>query len=396
MAPLRDHSVVHGECPVCGRGVMEIFLCIDGVPVITTELWPDHDAAVGAARGDLQLGFCATCGLIRNLAFDASLVTYTAAYENSQHFSAAFASYARDLARHLVRTYGLSDGVVVEIGSGKGEFLALLCEEGAALGVGFDPSYDGEVDDRFPRDRLRIMRDDYGQDHVDLDAELVCCRHVLEHIDDPVRLLCELRRTIGDRSTALYFEVPNGDFVLSPAGQWDLIYPHVSYFTEPSMRHLFERCGFEVLDLRPTFDGQFLAVEARPAQGFHASRPPEPAAVAALGERVRSFASSYEATLKDWKALFASGEGEIALWGAGAKGVAFLNATSAGDGVAVVVDLNRRKRGSYLPGSGHRVMEPSDLADRRVDTVLVMNALYEGEIRAQLADMGLHPEVISV
>ena len=71
--------------------------------------------------------------------------SYDADYENSLHFSPAFRRYSDALAEQLVERHELAGKHVAEIGSGKGEFLALLCERGSCSGTGFDPSYGGEV-----------------------------------------------------------------------------------------------------------------------------------------------------------------------------------------------------------------------------------------------------------
>ena len=64
----------------------------------------------------------------------------------------------------------------------------------------------------------------------------------------------------------VHFEVPNAMFTLQAAGMWDVIYPHCSYFSRPSLRSLFTSCGFELLTLRESFSGQYLSIEAVPGE----------------------------------------------------------------------------------------------------------------------------------
>ena len=62
-------------------------------------------------------------------------------------------------------------------------------------------------------------------------ADFVCCRHVLEHLPDPMALLGQLRESLDFRDdTVVFFEVPNGLFTLDRLGIWDIIHEHVSYF----------------------------------------------------------------------------------------------------------------------------------------------------------------------
>jgi hypothetical protein len=61
-----------------------------------------------------------------------------------------------------------------------------------------------------------------------------------------------------------------------------------------------------------------------------------------------------------------------------------------------IVDVNPRKRGSFVPGTGHRVLAPPDLLDEKVRTVFVVNPIYRDEIHRQLSDLGIAAEVETV
>jgi hypothetical protein len=80
---------------------------MEKVPVFANVLWPTVDEAKRTHKGNIHLGFCATCGLVYNTAFNPSLVTYSPGYETSLHFSQHFQDYAKALAERLVRQYDL-------------------------------------------------------------------------------------------------------------------------------------------------------------------------------------------------------------------------------------------------------------------------------------------------
>ena len=119
-------------CPVCGHVGLRPILALDAVPVQCTQILQDADEARSVPRGDMRLSVCERCSYVGNVAFEAALVEYDGDYENSQFFSPSFHAYATDLARQLIDDHHHAGGVVVEIGSGKGEFLAMLCRAGAA------------------------------------------------------------------------------------------------------------------------------------------------------------------------------------------------------------------------------------------------------------------------
>ena len=114
----------------------------------------------------MRLAFCSTCGFVRNVAFDPTLLGYDVDYDNSLHFSGAFNTYAGELARELARRYDLEGKEIVELGCGKGQFLIDLCRAARAHGTGFDQSYDGSLTDA---DVSFVQEYMSWDDHVDFD-----------------------------------------------------------------------------------------------------------------------------------------------------------------------------------------------------------------------------------
>jgi SAM-dependent methyltransferase len=381
-------------CPVCGAQSGRLFAELPAVPVYCNVLWPTREDALRAPRGDVRLASCGECGMIWNDAFDATQVAYSPAYENSLHFSSVFGEYAEALASRLIARYDLEGKDIVDIGAGKGEFLTLLCRGGRNRGVGFDPSYDGEAEEE--GSSVRFVRDLYGEPYADTPADFVCCRHVLEHIEDPRAFLRSLRRTLsGSSDVVVYFEVPAAEYVLGELSIWDVIYEHCSLFSLPALRLLFEEADFCVLDVGFSFGGQYLWIEATPGAARPGDRPD--AALSDLDELVDAFQSRLPECLDTWEREVEAltERGPLALWGAGSKGVTFLNLV-ASDKVAWVVDVNPRKRGRHVAGVGHRVIDPSELGAHPPATILIMNPVYASEIQELAAAEGVTAELVVV
>ena len=110
---------------------------------------------------------------------------------------------------------------------------------------------------------------------------------------------------------------------------------------------------------------------------------------------VERFAGSCKDKCATWASQFgriASGGGKAVLWGAGSKGITILNTlrTSCGErGVEYVVDINERKHGKYIAGTGQKIVAPAFLPDYRPDVVIVMNPVYLNEIKGMVANLGL-------
>jgi SAM-dependent methyltransferase len=387
------------SCPICQYAQTERFFELTEMPVSIGVQWPSAEEAQGCKRGDLHLAFCARCGFIWNQTFDLSRLEYSQRYDNSLDFSPVFQDYARRLARHLIHTYEIKGKDVVELGCGKGHFLTLLCEEGANRGVGFDPSYEGARVESPVADRINYIADFYGDKYTSYRGDLVCCRHVFEHIPDPVAFLSMVRRTIGERlSTIVYFEVPDVRFILENLSIWDLIYEHCNYFSAESLAGIFRRCGFEVLRSEHAYGGQFLSLEARLATDAAAADPSKEdlsslaAAVERFSERVRERSHTWSSRLKEMER-----EGRrVVIWGGGAKAVSFLNMLNIRTAIPYVVDINPHKQGRYLPGTGQQIVSPDFLKDFKPHVVVLMNPIYQHEVKAQLQSLGVDTELLPV
>jgi SAM-dependent methyltransferase len=383
-------------CPVCGSGVTEPFFETGPVPVLCNVLWDSKDAALKAPTAQIRLAFCPNCGHAFNLTFDPTLLEYAQGYENSLHFSPSFQQHATTLAAHLIDRHNLRGKDIIEIGSGQGDFLRMLCSTGGNHGVGFDPSYAPESGGEPEDGTVRFVRDLFSRAYSDVKADFICCRHVLEHVPDPRALLNTVHDTMARRpASTAYFEVPNAHFTLHDLGIWDLIYEHYSYFSAASLSYLFTSAGFRLLDLAESFGGQFLGIEVALGNASGESTPPEPLPIEDLAPDVGSFARRYARKVNLWASYVArlvrEGRRPVA-WGTGSKGVTFLNVLNARDTIEVAVDINPRKHGLHVPVTGQQVVPPTYLRQYRPDAVIVMNPIYLDEIRHTCSDMGIRPE----
>jgi SAM-dependent methyltransferase len=386
------------SCPICLTTNTIPFIELSQVPVHCNLLWPTRVGALSAPRGDIELGFCPDCGHVFNLTYDPSLMEYTQDYENSLHFSPRFQRYAASLARRLVDRYDVRNKDIIELGAGKGDFLTMLSELGGNRGVGFDPSYVPDPEETENK-QLTFIQDFYSDKYSDYEADLICCRHVLEHVEDPNDLVATVRLAAGHRhETVVFFEVPNVLFTLNERGVWDIIYEHCSYFSPYSLARLFWQNDFKVLDISTTFEGQFLTIETLPS---HESLQPIPSQANELAEMavsITAFARSYRQIANAWQQHLQQikdmGQRAV-VWGAGSKGVTFLNTFKEQDVVEFVVDINLRKWGMHVAGTGQEIVPPDFLRTYHPEVVIVMNSNYKDEIRQQLIDLGITARIMT-
>lgn len=383
---------VSASCPVCASTALQPFLEIPRAPVLCNRLFRSRDDALAAPTGPVRLACCRGCGHVFNLAFEPSAVRYSPDYENSLHFSPHFQAYARQLAVRLVDRYRLRGKRILEIGCGRGDFLTMLCVAGGNRGLGFDPSHTMTVEEHVAGATVAIVPEPWDP-ATPIDADLVCCRHCLEHLDDPVGFLRGLRAAIGDRTdTVVFFEVPNVLHTLRRGGIWDVIYEHFSYFSPSSLARAFLDAGFAVGVIEAVFDGQYLTIHARPA-----TRPrPQLRVRNDLQADVCAFTREYRTRIGRWRRLLDelghTGTRAV-VWGTGSKGTSFLTRVGGAGLLDCAVDINPRKQGRYTPVTAHRIVAPHELRHHRPHLVVAMNQVYVDEIRRSLHELNLDPPV---
>lgn len=363
------------------------------MPVHIGILWPDETAARNAPAGDITLHFCQTCGHIFNASFLEERMDYDLPYDNSLFFSGVFRQYAQDLAARLIEKYELTHKNIIEIGSGIGDFLKLICELGNNKGWGFDPSYQPDFSGEPIRKQLTFIQGYYENHLVHEKIDFLFARHTLEHLPNPKELIQQLKQDFNhNREIVFYFEVPNADFMLRETKLWDLIYEHCQYFTTSSLRYLFEGNGFEVLDLYEAFDEQYLCIECRIVSDREKITPKPAHSL----EEVTNFSENSKKMIQAWREYFttlAHKNLKSVIWGAGAKGVSFLNIVKKPEMVIGVIDLNPRKQKKFIPITAHPIFLPEELKVIQPDRVIIMNPIYFDEIKNNIKEYGFREEI---
>lgn len=367
-------------CPICTSTKISEFLSRKNIPIQQNFLLSDRTSAINVPRGNLDLVICEDCGFTFNQSFDPSKLTYTTNYDNSQDFSLFFENYLSKLANYLINEKKIQHSNIVEVGCGKGSFLRKLVERDELnnVGYGFDPSYVGPhtaLDGR-----LKFQTSYYDSKCSTIPADVVICRHVIEHVPRPLNLLQTIKQAlINSQHAHVFFETPDVEWILYNQVIWDFFYEHCSYFSPQSIVTLFETAGFRVENVRRVFEGQYIWLEATiPKQ-----KPDITKNQGKIPTLAKQFAASESSLIKQWlyKIKKLNSFGKVALWGAGAKGVTFANLIDPEcKWIDCVIDLNPQKHGKYVSGTGHLIINYKEVAQRKVKNAILMNPNYYNEI----------------
>lgn len=375
-------------CIVCSSPLVRTFFSFPHAPISSNRLCSSRISAMNEPNASVTLGVCLDCGHIYNVEHDSSLVDYSPGYENSLISSELYREYSQELIDYFFERYELRRRRIVEIGCGRGEFLKALCERGDSFGIGFDPSFTHESGLADLPDRIVIRAEEFGHGDADLNPDFICSRHTLEHIPDPRYFLKAVRIATHRIGIPVFFEVPNALYSLRDGGIWDIIYEHCSYFSSNSLARLFRETGYEPIEIKETFGGQFLTIEARTITNL--DRPGSYDCDSEILRLTESFADTYQRKINDWRErldTIGSTGRRVIVWGAGSKATTFLNILRPTN-ITYVIDINPRKHGKYVTGAGQEIVSPEFVREYRPDDIICMNPNYVQEITCQARSLG--------
>lgn len=378
---------MNAECPACDSGRTSQIVSRKNVPVHQNLLMNDPLKARSITRADLEIICCQNCGFVFIADFDIDKLSYGDQYDNNQTFSSTFQAHLDQLAKRILGDKRNQNCHFIEIGCGQGQFLNKLIEEGVGnSGTGFDPSYIGPT--HLLDGRLNFEKKVYDASCAKVPADVVICRHVIEHIPRPLELLKSIREALKNSPDArLYFETPCVEWIFRNQVVWDFFYEHCSLFSAGSLRRIFEVSGFKVKSITHIFDDQYLWLEATIGTQDKIKESHND-----LIKFAEIYSEAEGTILENWKQriLDLKTQGAVALWGAGAKGVTFANLIDPTcELLECVVDLNPNKQGKYIPGTGHPILNYRELGARNIKSVILMNPNYLSENQALLQKAGL-------
>lgn len=331
----------------------------ESLPVFQNRMYRTESDARNCVKGDIILVQSMETGLIFNQAYNCKLVQYDTDYQNEQAFSQQFREHLNNVSKIIEEHFNKS--TLIEVGCGKGFFLEHLQSLGYMI-TGLDPAYDGL--------NPGIIKEYFTPD-LDLSANGIILRHVLEHIQSPINFLENVKESNGG-SGKIYIEVPCFDWICDHRAWFDVFYEHVNYFRISDFYRMFGT----VHEAGHIFGGQYLYVVAD---------------LASLQEPVSDNKSMFEfpPDFLESVSYYATGlsrrsKKTAVVWGGASKGVIFsIFMNRAGASIDYITDINPAKQGKYIPLSGMEVQTPEKLVLELDSTtnIYVMNSNYLEEIK---------------
>nr|WP_319394428.1 methyltransferase domain-containing protein [uncultured Desulfobacter sp.] len=235
--------MIHTSCPACGANDMVRFLDRPDHPI--SVFWKDYET-IPEIRGRFDL--CRQCGhVFLTCAYDDPLYSDVAArmYAGYELLDIKTRPFPQRDAHYLGAVEFLSGlldfrgrDFVLEIGSNRGDFLYLLKEAAPGFNVtGVEPA-------QLTFQGVPTIRGFFDETTIGGKFDLLVMRHVLEHIRDPLEILCRGVSLLNDQGQ-IFIEVPNMHFDMANTIEC-FIPEHIHHFCEYSLATLLKRAGLSV------------------------------------------------------------------------------------------------------------------------------------------------------
>ncbi|MDE7173700.1 MAG: class I SAM-dependent methyltransferase [Helicobacter sp.] len=153
---------------------------------------------------------CQDCGCMQNATFDDARIDYEN-YSLSLIDSPAYHSHIQALISILHEKYQIAHAKIVEIGCGDAHALYTIAKATDSKGIGYDPSFEkrkhklaqNQPDDF--HDYVTILSEYFSESAIHKDTDVFLCRHVLEHIPEPLKMLDSIHAALSAGGGGRFF-----------------------------------------------------------------------------------------------------------------------------------------------------------------------------------------------
>ena len=354
------------------------------MPKAVQNLPAERENAVAAGVG-LDVRQCHFCELVQ---LSNEPVSYYKDTIRAGSSSPSMLKRQRDEFNTFINRFTLQGKNVIEIGSGRGEYLSILDDLSVnAYGMEHNPEYSKIANEKglktfqgYPTDLTDTV------DDIIFDAFFSI--NFLEHAPDPGVFLRSCARLLSEDGIGM-IAVPDFEFELRDNYLYSFMIDHLCYFTSNSLRNILTFNGFNVIDL---FRNEKLNVitayfkkgkqyalghfEAKQKRKFSKNGL---SSVYNLATPIKQ-SIDFNKKINDYvDSILKDGE-RVALWGASHLAFSLVSASKIGGKISYIVDSAPFKQGKFAPVSGLEIFPPQHLNEDPISAIIIMCPEYSTEI----------------
>lgn len=349
------------KCRICGSSFFSTpLLKYQNMPKAAQNM-PSAEELAGDKGIDIEVYQCEGCGLVQ-LSNDP--VPYYREVIRASAFSEEMKAFRIKQFTEFINTYKLKSKKILEVGCGKGEYLALMASSGVdAYGL----EYSSDSVDYCVKNNLKVSKDfidnkNYKIKESPFDAFFIL--NFLEHLPNPNSVLKGVSNNLIDEAIGL-IEVPNFDMIVEKNLFSEFIPDHLFYFTKETLCSILKLNGFDIIECKEIWYDYIISAVVKKRKRIDLSRFYE------HQKKLKNEINEYIEKYKDKR---------VAIWGAGHQAFAVIAMTEIADKIKYVIDSAHFKQGKHTPATHIPIVPPSVLDSDPVDAVIIMAGGYSDEV----------------
>jgi SAM-dependent methyltransferase len=350
------------KCIVCGGSLfVEPLMTFDNMPASAQNI-PTQSEIQNEHGINLELYQCKACGLVQ---FDCEPVQYYRDVIRAGGFTSIMVDIRKKQYAEFIEVFNLTGKNIIEVGAGRGEFLAVLTEFNVnAFGI----EHAKELVEIGVQKGLNIVegfvdRPDYVIPNGPFDAFLSF--NFLEHQPNPNGMLQGIYNNLTEDGVGLV-TVPSFEYILKYDGFYEFIRDHIVYFTEDSLKFLLLKNGFEVVDCK-MINRDTLSALVKKRTKLNVSSLHEN--FIRLKSELNKYIDSYIGNNK-----------KVAIWGASHQGFTITSTTDIASKISYIIDSAPFKQNKCAPASHVPIVSPEYYFQNPVDCIIIVAPGYTKEI----------------
>lgn len=360
------------HCRVCSEEFFaKPLLKYENMPAVAQN-FPDADSVSKDHGVDLNIRQCSNCGLVQ---LDSEPVPYFRDVIRAAGYSPEMGEFRRKQFSEFLTKYNLKGKKIIEVGCGRGEYLALMKESGVeAYGIEHLQSSVAACIEH----KLNVEQDfmeDKKQDLNHAPFNAFFCLNFLEHIPDINSFLQGIAHNLTEDGVGL-IEVPNFDMILRENMFCEFMTDHLYYFTAETFKSTLTLNGFEVLECKDVWHDYIISAVVRK------TKTPQKSSHEIEQLDLSPFSNYQEQLRKDFHSFIEKFPPmSVGIWGAGHQALAVMSLAKLKGKIKYVFDSAPFKQNKFTPATHIPIVGPQKIEeDLGVKAVIVMGASYSDEI----------------
>jgi 2-polyprenyl-3-methyl-5-hydroxy-6-metoxy-1,4-benzoquinol methylase len=311
----------------------------------------------------LDVRQCACCGLVQ-LTNDP--VLYHKDVIRPGGVSVSMKTRQRDQYKLFIERFSLMNKNVIEIGSGRGEYLAIL-KDLSVNAFGLENNSEScKIANNKGLTTFQTYPTDLSGPPGGKTFDAFISINVLEHVPDPGAFLRACAGFLGENGVGM-ISVPDFEYELRDNYIFSFMSDHLSYFSADTLRNTLTINGFEVTEVFKNKELNVLTAYVTKRRQIDLSAPKD------KGRKFKDQVNDYLKTIS-------KGGGRAAIWGASHLAFSVIAYSEIAKMLSYIVDSSPVKQGRFSPASGLKIFSPEHLREDPVDTILIMCPEYSKEI----------------